>query len=738
MRDLKIKTIMAIFVGIILLTQAVGLFGTVQGNRADMAAVHEGEADLAIVIELTQALGALQLERGRSTIFLASQTPENRATLIQQHETVDAHLVQLAPHLERVMGIDFMRADAQHLQDRLNALPVERAAILAGRANREEVLQHYTEATHDILFLVSEFAEGAYTSTIAKGLTSLAMLAYARDYLGLERAVGGSVLVNNPVSQNAARDINAYARIRETLVEIASKNISPTQKSALKSALASPAAHEVDRLRPIVLRSANGLIGELPAEQWVSATTSFMRELAAVEAGVIAELEQEYKSVESAAFTGLLTGIGIAAFITLFSVGLALVLARLLHIRLEGILTSLKALTRGDLDAPLPPQSATELGEIAEGLVAFKEAGLERVALEEAQAKQAQVQQEVVREMADALNALASGNLKQRIERAFEGEYEQLRVNFNTAVDRLNSGIGSAWVTAREVQESSSEMSQAATELSKRTEAQAATLEETAAALDELTASVKSAADGASRANEIVSEAKEEAERSGEVVLAAVGSMDAIEESSGQISQIIGVIHDIAFQTNLLALNAGVEAARAGEAGRGFAVVASEVRALAHRSSEAAKEIKTLISESSTQVETGVKLVGEAGQALEGIVSRVTEINDLVSNMAGSAKEQALGLSEINTGVNQLDQVTQQNAAMVEESTAASITLSQQAEGLRATMASFQTSEQGGAGADIVPAAPPQALAVGADPLKSAEPDLQAQIAAFEGDWEEF
>jgi len=230
--------------------------------------------------------------------------------------------------------------------------------------------------------------------------------------------------------------------------------------------------------------------------------------------------------------------------------------------------------------------------------------------------------------------------------------------------------------------------------LSRRTERQAATLEETAAALDELTASVRSAAEGAGLANQVVSDAKSSAEASGVVVQEAVDAMEEIQTSSSKISRIINVIDDIAFQTNLLALNAGVEAARAGEAGRGFAVVASEVRALAQRTSDAAREINDLISTSSQHVGRGVDLVGQAGSALQQIVESVSNIAVHVSEIAVSANEQSSGLAEINTAVNQLDQVTQQNAAMFEETTAASHSLTKEAENLSETTAQFRIGEE--------------------------------------------
>ena len=296
----------------------------------------------------------------------------------------------------------------------------------------------------------------------------------------------------------------------------------------------------------------------------------------------------------------------------------------------------------------------------------------------------------VVQGTADALSKLSDGDLTVRLGDDFPAEYRQLGEDFNAAVSRLESVVGEIANHASTMHTGAAEISQAADDLSRRTEQQAASLEETAAALDEITATVKRTAEGAHRAGASVTTAREEAERSGDVVNRAVAAMGDIERSAGQISQIIGVIDEIAFQTNLLALNAGVEAARAGDAGRGFAVVASEVRALAQRSAEAAKEIKVLISASTAQVASGVNLVGQTGEALQRIVSRVAEIDERVAEIAASAQEQAGALQEVNTAINQMDQVTQQNAAMVEQTTAASHSLRQQAESLSGSVGQFR------------------------------------------------
>ncbi|MBV7378804.1 methyl-accepting chemotaxis protein [Maritimibacter dapengensis] len=326
--------------------------------------------------------------------------------------------------------------------------------------------------------------------------------------------------------------------------------------------------------------------------------------------------------------------------------------------------------------------------DVTEATAAMRASEVERMDMQENQRK-------VVEGLRRGLESLAEGNLTMRIEEAFSEDYEQLRADFNLAADKLLDAMRGVIENAELITGEASEISNAADDLSARTEKQAATLEETASALDQLTSSVSSAADGAAHAREIVENARTDAEASGKVVREAVEAMGEIEASSTQISKITGVIDDIAFQTNLLALNAGVEAARAGEAGRGFAVVASEVRALAQRSSDAAREINELIAASGGQVKRGVELVGQTGTALKGIVDAVTEISRNVAEIAESAREQSSGLGEINAAVNQLDQVTQQNAAMFEETTAASHALTREAESLAITMARFDTGKAG-------------------------------------------
>jgi methyl-accepting chemotaxis protein len=293
-------------------------------------------------------------------------------------------------------------------------------------------------------------------------------------------------------------------------------------------------------------------------------------------------------------------------------------------------------------------------------------------------------------EIGAGLSRLAENDLKHQIDKPFGPAFESLRTDFNRSLEKMRTTLLLIANSTDAIHSGTREISSASDDLSRRTEQQAASLEQTAAALDEITATVKKSAEGADHARQVVVAADENAKKSTVVVREAVAAMDAIAKSAGQISQIIGVIDEIAFQTNLLALNAGVEAARAGDAGRGFAVVASEVRALAQRSAEAAKEIKGLISTSTAQVDHGVKLVAETGKSLERIMIQVAEINDVVSDIAAGAKEQATGLDEVNAAINQMDQVTQKNAAMVEQSTAASHSLSQETDQLSGLIGQFQ------------------------------------------------
>ncbi|AVA24727.1 HAMP domain-containing methyl-accepting chemotaxis protein [Rhizobium sp. NXC24] len=373
------------------------------------------------------------------------------------------------------------------------------------------------------------------------------------------------------------------------------------------------------------------------------------------------------------------------------------------------IASAMGRLSDGDLNSDIPYAGrADEVGEMACAVEVFRRNALNVVRLEkeaaasrsESEAARAAAQQRAEREaeqlrfatttLGGGLRRLAAGDISFQLSEQFAAEYEALREDFNASLRQLGVTIGAVLQTVHSIDNGTGEIASGAQDLSKRTEQQAASLEETAAALDEMTSNVAMATKRTDEARNVAAEADVSARRSATVVSEAEQAMRRIEDSSQQISNIIGVIDEIAFQTNLLALNAGVEAARAGEAGKGFAVVAQEVRELAQRAAQAAKEIKGLIQKSSTEVGNGVKLVLETGASLKSIGEYVAQINQVMDAIATSAREQSTGLAEINTAVNQMDQATQQNAAMVEQSTAAAASLSSEASRLRDLVNQFQ------------------------------------------------
>lgn len=366
----------------------------------------------------------------------------------------------------------------------------------------------------------------------------------------------------------------------------------------------------------------------------------------------------------------------------------------------------MEQLSQGKLETEIPYAGrGDEIGAMSAAVAVFRENTAEARRLEaettaaraerEAQVRtEAARQQRVVSEIGAGLARLSEGNLSEPIEspaqNPFPAEAEALRLSYNEVLERLSKVMTRIAGVAAAVRSGSDEINTAASEISRRAESQAATLEESAAALNELTESVRSTAERSGAAEAASRDAREGARSGVNTIKEAVEAMRRIEASSEQITRIIGAIDDIAFQTNLLALNAGIEAARAGEAGRGFAVVASEVRGLAQRASESAREIKGLIQESATQVESGSTLVQRSGSSFEELLARATEVAGLIGEIAVAAAEQASGLDQINTGVTELDSVTQQNAAVAEETTAATISLTQKSEELLHALAEFR------------------------------------------------
>jgi methyl-accepting chemotaxis protein len=451
-----------------------------------------------------------------------------------------------------------------------------------------------------------------------------------------------------------------------------------------------------------------------------------------------AELDNTIAKAAAASATAQSTviitvGSGAAGLAICLCIGLWLAMAKIAK-PLTRLGERMSALAQGKLDTEIEgTERKDEIGQMARTVLVFRDGGLEKVRLEKVAAEQRQQTEEqrleseeerrrnaqtqaaaaeeqacAVKALADGLGKMSEGDLTVHLDEGFTASFQQIKDDFNTTIGKLKDTIESIVSSTRDVANASAEISTSTTDLSQRTEEQAASLEETSASMEEISATVKKNSENAQQANVSAGKARDVADRGGKVVAKAVDAMAEIESSAGKMSDIIGVIDEIARQTNLLALNAAVEAARAGDAGRGFAVVASEVRTLAQRSSQAAKDIKGLITNSSGQVQEGVKLVNQAGAALVEIVESIKEVAGVVSEIASASIEQATGIEQVNKALNQMDEVTQQNSALVEENAATAKTLENQAQAMGERISFFRV---GHVESHAAPAAKPQVAA---------------------------
>ncbi|MGG7518103.1 methyl-accepting chemotaxis protein [Allorhizobium undicola] len=728
-----------------------------------------------------------RLERGRSnTTFLSTleKTPEVGKDVPKFRAAVDEAAAELRTALENLSSpsvrtpIEKALLDYQNIKANRAKIDAEFAKPLESRDKQLNAMQMSNgQATLTLLEGASAAAEReimAMDSDMAAFVDIRAFAWGARASAGNEATVMN--LAFTKARELTTKDISdiisyrAQSLLHWSNVEaiIGHPAITPELKKSFQTASETYFTGKTWELQNKVF---DAIVNRQPLpvelQEWMPGNSAAQVTIANMAVAAVNALKDAALTREAEAVSSLVFFIGLLAVVLAVSIaGLAIIVRRVT--KPIGALTfSMNQLAEGNTQRAIPfAEKSDEIGEMARAVQVFRDAAIRNAQLEaeaednrrRSEAERVELQRRAEEEANDRLNKatgslasglkrLAAGDMLCEIQEQFAPQFEALRHDFNTSVAQLRDALVAVGNSASVVRSGSSEISSASDNLAKRTEQQAASLEETAAALEEITANVKATTHRTGEARDIVRNTRAKAEHSGVVVGNAVTAMGRIEQASQQIGQIIGVIDEIAFQTNLLALNAGVEAARAGEAGKGFAVVAQEVRELAQRSANAAKEIKALIANSAVAVGEGVKLVDDTGKGLTEIADLVQAINQHMDAIATAAQEQSVGLGEVNTAVNHMDQATQQNAAMVEEMNAASAGLARESAKLGELLASFKTGDQKPgsiAGAPLATQAPARAVnerpATVNRPMRAPAVSIRggAALAVKMDNWEEF
>jgi methyl-accepting chemotaxis protein len=733
----------------------------------------------AAVPTITGLVHELQKERGASMGFLNSKGAQSFGDLLRnQRPVVDKAIAtwqqRMAEFAERYAGSKVAR-DIDDAKSKLVGLTGMRSSVDSLAGKPQEMIDYYAAAITLLASAIDELGELTEDARIVRQAIALGAHVRRKEWAGQERATGVGAIATGEFNPASYFMIVRTRTVQDSQAANFKRNATKAQFDYVDAALKGPVTDDMTRLRDLLYaapftKSMEGVT----SMQWLEVTTKYIDVLKALEDRLTADFATVVNEVASEARWAFWSLLALFLALLAVTVSLSAVVMRSITRPIGQLVGAMRELSQGHNDIAIPgADRGDEIGHMARAVLVFRNAAVEKVRLEgetaeqrrqseeerrrnaEAQANAAEEQAQAMQALAGGLARLAEGDLRVRLAEGFTETYAQIREDFNTTIARLEETIQSIATSTREVASTAAEISTSTTDLSQRTEEQAASLEETSASMEEISVTVKKNAENAQQANQFAAGTREVADRGGAVVAQAVSAMARIEESSRKISDIISVIDEIARQTNLLALNAAVEAARAGEAGRGFAVVASEVRSLAQRSSQAAKDIKDLITSSSGQVQDGVDLVNKAGASLTEIVASIKKVAEIVSEIAAASAEQSTGIDQVNTALTQMDEVTQQNSALVEENAAAAKALEQQSQAMDESVSFFQLGDGPSGGqvqAPVIalkrPAAESARQSAGAAPKRAAAPAkrsvvgrMQAALAtAFkrDPDWKEF
>ena len=703
--------------------------------------------------QLALALPAEALSNEQTRAAARTRTDAVFAQVLEAHEALRAS-GQVDPVIEETMAV---------IRDGIAKVAPHRSRVDAGTAEFNEALYILQPVSAAGLKLMDRAGAIVSDLAIARFVSGFHALMQTNDAALIENNLG-LMFLRGETLPAPAYSYMVHSRSLTDIHRAAMMDFLPAGITAGIATFETGASGEVLKAaRPDIFRNDQAArTSSITVDQWTQAKQAQYPVIRAAIDQSTAALDTLAQTRLDDARSAFVFYLGLTLAVVLVVSTLCVVAVRSIGGSIRGIAGRMQALAEGDVENPIPLRDrGDEIGEMARSVEVFRESALRNLHLEAENARQreaAEREREVMQAEAEAaaeqrlnqatgslaasLRRLAAGDLMCDIEEQFAERFEPLRNDFNTSMRQLRSAMADAARSATVVGGGSSEISQASENLARRTEQQAAALEQTAASLDQVTANVTATSRRTAEARDLVRSTREKAEQSSAVVRNAVEAMERIDQSARQITQIIGVIDEIAFQTSLLALNAGVEAARAGDAGRGFAVVAQEVRALAQRSAEAAKEIKGLISNSERTVGEGVQLVTDAGGSISAIEELMQSIDAHMDAIAGAASDQSGSLAEINTAMNDMDKSTQQNAAMVQEVSASGDELRLESARLAEMLGRFRTGGNTGELRQVGQAmrAPSSRPMQRAASTRAARPATSGNLALAqrEDSWEEF
>ncbi|MER0238814.1 methyl-accepting chemotaxis protein [Fulvimarina sp. MAC8] len=679
-----------------------------------MNSVRDATAELEIIGKL---IHTLQVERGTTAGFIGSRGASMGEAMQKARQATNAvhaeflttdHVIvrigdEKAPRLMAKIE-PMLRDEISQIRERIDAFS------LTGK----EAFGFYTNLVSGLSGLAVSFYQGVDEPELDTSLTNYSLLLMAKEFAGQERGLGAGIIEAGRFTRESYFRMAELSGRQAGLLELYELGIDPKTAEDVSARLGN-VTPQVNGLRERLLENGLGAdLSSLNGKDWFEQTTARIDVIHALGEETIVRIVAKAVAMGNASYSAFVQLAIIVALTSIAVAVLTFVLARSITNPLQTLTGCMRALLQGNTSMDgVDVTRKDQIGEMARAVQGFVVQTEERVVREReeeatrvrereqlrsaTEAERAETQAAsmlAVNELGTALQHLAKGNLSYRIETKFAELFEPLRVNFNRSLASLDSALAVVVDVSQSLRGNTDELKTAADDLSRRTEQQAASLEETAAALSEVSDTVNESSQRAERVGAIVAKTADYTQDSNEIVASTVAAIRAIADSSQEVARFVTVIDEIAFQTNLLALNAGVEAARAGEFGKGFAVVASEVRELSQRSANAAKEIKELIGRSEEEVENGVKMSEKTNAALKGILEQIGSVKTEMGAIVSAARSQSTALTEINQAIREMDQVTQQNAAMVEESTAASMSIAEQAWILSDKVAGFELSKK--------------------------------------------